>query len=86
MAIHRPTTVFFSFTVQQINGGVLTRTFTLHTAFPMPVPERGERVAYGPSNGAGDDGNAIIGFVVRKQYSVDVIGDTLRIVSVIDVE
>lgn len=85
--MHRPNRVLCNFRVQQIINGVVARSFILQTDFPMPIPSIGERVSYGPSNGTDDDGNAIIGFVVRKQYSTDMSGpDMLRISSVIDVE
>ena len=85
---HEPKKIINLFTVQQVENNKVVRVFDLLSEFPMPVPAIGERVSYGPSNGPNDDGNAIIGKVIRKQQSVDVPGggDLLRFSTVIDIE
>ena len=83
--MHRPTDILFNFTVQQNYMGELI-SFNSQTPFAIPVPSIGDRVAFGPSNGAGDSGKALIGKVQKIQHSADVTGRQFRFSYVIDLE
>jgi|GEM_PF-2449335 len=82
---HTPVQFLQFLSVQQFDGDQVIRNFELTTKFQTPIPEVGERTSYGPSNGDGDDGKAIIGEVSKIQKTNEIVGDTLNIRYVIDI-